>query len=186
MLGLYLAEQHQIEILGITCVAGNGTLENVVGAAQLTMIACGNAKIPIYRGLEPFDKGNEESEYFWGPDGFGNALTEYKDQGFMTYPNVREDETAVEFLIRASKEHSGEITLISIAPSSNIAAAVMKDSEFSKRIRNVVIMGGTYLAQGNTDYYSSEFNFFKDPESTKILFDSFDDITMVPVEATYF
>ena len=74
ILGLYLAKMHNIEILGITCVAGNGTLENVVQAAQLTLNVCGNTEIPIYRGLEPFEKGGEESEYFWGPDGFGNTI----------------------------------------------------------------------------------------------------------------
>jgi purine nucleosidase len=69
---------HDIEILGITCVAGNGTLEHVVKCAQLTMKICGNTEIPIYQGLEPFQKGEEVSEYFWGPDGFGNTLNEYE------------------------------------------------------------------------------------------------------------
>ena len=57
ILGLYLAKKHDIEILGITCVAGNGTLEHVVKCTQLTMKICGNTEIPIYAGLEPFAKG---------------------------------------------------------------------------------------------------------------------------------
>ena len=167
-------------------MAGNGTLDNVVESAQLTMSVCGNDQVPIYRGLEPFTKGEEESEYFWGPDGFGNALNEYKEHNQLPTKNLRPEETAIEFLLRASKEQPGEITLISIAPLSNIAAAVKADPDFPKRVKNLVIMGGTYLAQGNTDYYSSEFNFFKDPEAAQIIFDSFADITLLPVEATYF
>ena len=60
-------------------MAGNGTLDDVVQSAQLTMTVCGNDQVPIYRGLEPFKKGEEASEYFWGPDGLGNALNEYKE-----------------------------------------------------------------------------------------------------------
>ena len=95
----------------------------------------------------------------------GNALNEYKEHNQLPTKNLRPEETAIEFMLRASKEHPGEITLISIAPLSNIAAAVKVDPDFPKRIKNLVMMGGTYLAQGNTDYFSSEFNFFKDPES---------------------
>ena len=97
-----------------------------------------------------------------------------------------QDEHAVEYLIRMSKEYEGEITLIALAPLSNIAEAVRKDPDFPKRIKNIVMMGGTYLAQGNTDYYSSEFNIFKDPEGAALVFDSFDDITMLPLETTFF
>ena len=59
ILALHLAQIHNIEILGITYVAGNGTLDDVVQSAQLTMTVCGNDQVPIYRGLEPFAKGEE-------------------------------------------------------------------------------------------------------------------------------
>lgn len=49
-----------------------------------------------------------------------------------------------------------------------------------------MLLGGTYLAQGNTDYYSSEYNFFKDSEAAALVFDSLSDITMVPLEASFF
>lgn len=42
------------------------------------------------------------------------------------------------------------------------------------------------MSQGNTDYYCSEFNILKDPDGAALVFDSFDDITMLPVEATFF
>ena len=83
------------------------------------------------------------------------------------------DETAVEFLIRISKEHEGEITIIGLAPLTNIAEAVKQDPSVSQRIKNLVLLGGTYLGKGNTDYYASEFNFFKDPLAAKIVFDNF-------------
>ena len=57
------------------------------------------------------------------------------------------------------------------------------DASFASNIRDIVLLGGTYLAQGNTDYFSSEYNFFKDPDAAKVVFDNFLDITMVPIEA---
>ena len=48
------------------------------------------------------------------------------------------------------------------------------------------MMGGTYLAQGNTDEFSSEFNFFKDPNAARTVFDNFRDITMIPIETCRF
>lgn len=62
----------------------------------------------------------------------------------------------------------------------------MKDPEFPSRVKNIVSIGGTYLGQGNTDYFSSEFNFFKDPVAAASVFDNFKDITLVPLETTYF
>lgn len=65
-------------------------------------------------------------------------------------------------------------------------AAINKDSRFAARVKNIVALGGTYLSQGNTDYFSSEYNFFKDPLAAASVFDSFSDITLVPLETTFF
>jgi inosine-uridine nucleoside N-ribohydrolase len=46
-------------------------------------------------------------------------------------------------------------------------------------------LGGTYLGHGNTTRMCSEFNFYKDPDAVKIVFDSFKDITLVPIEVPY-
>lgn len=99
--------------------------------------------------------------------------------------NLRE-ESAVDFMIRITKEFPGEITIIGLAPLSNLSHAIEKDPEFAKRVFNVVVMGGTYLGQGNTDYYCSEYNFFKDPGAASLVFQSFEHITLIPLELTYF
>ncbi len=76
ILAFHMAKKHGVDILGITTVAGNGTLEHVIYNAQITLDACEQKEIPFYKGLEPTLKGEELSEYFWGPDGFGEALFE--------------------------------------------------------------------------------------------------------------
>lgn len=98
--------------------------------------------------------------------------------------NVKE-EKAVDYLIRVTSEQPGEITIICIAPLSNMHAALKKDPAFASRVKNLVIMGGTYLSQGNTDLFCSEYNFFKDPEAAASVFDSFADVTLIPVEVTF-
>lgn len=60
-------------------------------------------------------------------------------------PNVRE-ESAVDFLIRIAKEHPGEITILGLAPLTNLAVAQKKDPTFAQNIKNLVLLGGTYLA----------------------------------------
>ncbi len=64
-------------MLGVTTVAGNGTLDHVVLNSQLILQACNELEVPIFRGEEPFIKGSELSEYFYGPDGFGHALLDF-------------------------------------------------------------------------------------------------------------
>ena len=62
----------------MTTVAGNAILEQVVLNAQMVMHACKELEIPIFRGEEPNGKGKELTEYFYGPDGFGNTLLDYQ------------------------------------------------------------------------------------------------------------
>jgi purine nucleosidase len=56
------------------------------------------------------------------------------------------EEGAVEFMIRSVKEKPGIVTIISIAPASNIGEAIKRDPNFPKLCKNIVMMGGTYLA----------------------------------------
>jgi purine nucleosidase len=123
ILAFDMAKKRGIEILGVTTVAGNGTLEHVVLNAQMVLHACGELEVPILRGEEPFIKGKELSEYFYGPDGFGWALLEYQEKHLkVEETNIRE-ESAVDFLIRMAKVHPGEITILGLAPLTNLAVA---------------------------------------------------------------
>ncbi len=80
VLAFDMARKRGIEVIGVTTVAGNGTLEHDVLNSQMILQACNELEVPIFRGEEPFIKGKELSEYFYGPDGFGNALLEYQKE----------------------------------------------------------------------------------------------------------
>lgn len=59
ILAMHLAKKHDIKILGITTVAGNATLENVIYNTQMILNVCQEPSIPIFKGLEPRKKGEE-------------------------------------------------------------------------------------------------------------------------------
>ena len=71
MLAVHLAKKFNVEILGITTIAGNGSLDDVVLNAQLIMNACKCPEIPIYRGEKDFLHPLEYFHPHYGPDGFG-------------------------------------------------------------------------------------------------------------------
>lgn len=102
----------------------------------------------------------------------------------MRLTNIRE-ESAIDFLAKSADLHKNEITIICLAPVTNIAATALKYPEFAGNIHDIVVLGGTYLGQGNTSNMCSEFNFYKDPEAAKVVFDSFSDISLIPIEVPY-
>jgi purine nucleosidase len=87
------------------------------------MQACKVPEVPLHKGEEPFGKGKEVTEYFYGPDGLGGTLLEYIEQHKEIEPTNIKEEPAVDFLIRIARDHPGEITIIATAPLTNIAYA---------------------------------------------------------------
>ena len=64
---------------------------------------------------------------------------------------------------------------------TNIASAISKDPEFVSNVRDVFILGGSYLAIGNVAL-TAEYNFYSNPEAAEKVFRSFKNITLVPYE----
>jgi len=159
-------------------------VDEVVKNAQYTMDVCGEKDVPLFRG-EDLPHQGVQSESFWGKDGFGQARSDHEANNEMIKLSNLREESAVDFLIRITKEHK-DVAIVCMAPLANLAAACRKDPSFPSRVSNLVVLGGTYLAQGNTDFFCSEYNFFKDPDSAQVVFDKFPSITLVPLEATFF
>ena len=106
-----------------------------------------------------------------------------KNKDKIVLTNLKTDEHAVDFLIRSASEHPKEITLICLAPMTNIADAIRRDPTFASKIKHLFVLGGTYKAHGNTPHYCSEFNFYLDYEAASLVFESFkDNLIMVPYE----
>src|SRR5205085_2809395 len=76
---------------------------------------------------------------------------------------------AVEKILSIVKENPNEITIVTIGPLTNIAAAILKDPETMKKIKEIVIMGGAVKVPGNKNRVA-EFNIFVDPEAADVVF----------------
>lgn len=174
---LLSSSSKELDVQAVTTVAGNCTLTNST-RNSLKILDLNNRKdIPVYKGEEhSLVIGEIDATYVHGENGIGD----------MTFDDVQrqpENIHAVDYLIREVNENPGEITIVAVAPLTNIAKAIQKNSEFSKNIKQLVIMGGSQTSGNVTKY--AEFNFRKDPHAAKIVFESgIKDIVMVGLDVT--
>ena len=95
---------------------------------------------------------------------------------------VKED--GVSLMIRKVLETPEEVTLITLGALTNVASALLRESRFAKKVKEVYTMGGAVLVPGNTTPVA-EFNIWGDPLAAKIFFNSGMHITMVGLETYY-
>ena len=171
-------ENPAVDVLAITTLTGNVHIRQV-NPNVLTILEILGRDAPVYAGIDrPLIQPWEDAAEFHGDDGLGN----FRERPALT--RHIEDEHAVPALLRLSREHEGEITLIALGPLTNIAAAIRLDPDFPARIRQFVFMGGTIAAQGNTSTVTAEYNIWTDPEAAFIALSAFDDATMLSWETT--
>ena len=167
-----------VDALAITTLTGNVHIRQV-NPNVLTILEIMGRDVPVYAGIDrPLISQWEDAAEFHGGDGLGN----FRDRPALT--RAIEDEHAVLALLRLSREHEGELTLIALGPLTNIAAAIRLDPDFPARIKQFVFMGGTVAARGNTPIVTAEYNIWTDPEAAAITLDAFDDATMLSWETT--
>ncbi|CAL8139595.1 unnamed protein product [Orchesella dallaii] len=173
------------EIIAITAVLGNTTVDNVCRNVFTVLDSAGISNIPVFCGadnplVQPFIR---EGSPFFGEDGFG---------GVHSLPNLPvtkqdrklEEESAPLALVRLAREFQDELTIVALGPCTNLAIAINIDPNFVKNVKELYIMGGNIHGVGNIRP-SIEFNFFVDPESAFVVLSSSwnQKIVMVPLEA---
>ncbi len=170
-----LANDDRLEILGFCTVAGNQTLQkvtnNLLKVEQylgLDIPVCPGEDSPLIREGQPQPAAHGET----GMD--GPVLAEP-----IRKP---EDLSAVEFY-RQILEREEKVTVVALAPLTNLAVLLARYGQLASRIDQIVLMGGA-LHGGNINRYA-EFNIWHDPEAAKIVFDSGIDIVMAPLEVCY-
>ncbi|XP_068750044.1 nucleoside hydrolase-like [Montipora capricornis] len=161
---ILIALSQDVEVLAITCVAGNVTVENVCVNVLKVLEVCERTDIPVYKGATCSMLGEfTPASHFHGHDGLGDA------EG-IPHPDMSllKSEHAVNALIRLVNEHPGEITLVAMGPLTNIALACRLDPSICSKLKNLVIMGGNIEAKGNM-FVSAEFNFHADVEAAYVV-----------------
>ncbi|WP_025745765.1 nucleoside hydrolase [Kallotenue papyrolyticum] len=160
-----------VEVVAITTVAGNVNVEQATRNALTVVERCG-ADVPVYRGLSrPLLRPPSEATFFHGQDGMGD----------LNLPPPRRQPTAehaVDALIRVIGAHAGAITLVTLGPLSNIAAALIRAPELARQVQQCYVMGGAANTIGNITP-AAEYNIWCDPEAAQIVFASGMPILMI-------
>jgi len=166
-----------IELVAITTVAGNQTLEKTTLNARRVCTVAGAYDVPIYAGSwRPIAGPQVTAAEVHGESGLdGPAFGE---------PAVPvQQEPAVDYLVRTLIAEGEDITLVPTGPLTNVATALRREPKIAGRTREVVLMGGAYTRGNRTP--AAEFNMLADPEAAAIVFDAGWPLTMVGLELTH-
>lgn len=175
-LAILMAHAHA-DVVGLSIAAGNVGLSHTVANA-LKLVEVIDADIPIFSGCEsPLVLPAEDAAFVHGLDGFG-------DTGYNPATRRANTEHAALAILRLSHEYPGELTLVALAPLTNLALALRFDPSLPERIARLVIMGGAVTGRGNTRLVPVEFNVGFDPEAAHIVFSNWPQFTLVDWEAT--
>lgn len=161
------------DLRAVTMVAGNVGFDQQIRNALLTLNVAGRlGEIPLHLGCRrPMLRPWISAEHIHG-DGVGGLSMDGGGYG-------PEREHGVDTLVRLAAQSPGELSIVTIGPLTNIAAAALKDPEFVRNVRTLYVMGGSNNARGNITA-AAEFNFYVDPEAAKAVFAAGFEIVVVP------
>jgi purine nucleosidase len=169
----------EIEILGITAVAGNVPLAlTEVNARKICELA-GRPDIKVYSGaIRPMLRTLVTAEHVHGRTGLdGPDLPDPKMPLQKRY--------AVDFIIDTLMQHpAGSITLCCLGPLTNVGLALVREPRIAPRIKRIIAMGGGFFEGGNVTP-TAEFNIYVDPHAARLVFESGVPITLIPLDCTH-
>ncbi|MBM85087.1 MAG: nucleoside hydrolase [Rhodospirillaceae bacterium] len=169
----------EIELLGVTAVAGNVPLSLTERNARYVCELSGRTDVRVFAGADGPLKGDTvTAEHAHGKTGL--------DGPEIFEPSLTlQCTSAIDFIVETLMEEPVEsVTICAIGPLTNIALALKKQPEIGRRIKRIVLMGGGYFAQGNVTP-SAEFNIYADPEAATIVFACEAPIVMMPLDVTH-
>ena len=168
---------NELDILGITTVAGNCSLDDATNNTFKMLDMAGRNDILVYKGSDrSLIKEDVDAEDVHGIGGLGGVTFEKINRN-------TEDMNGIDYLVSTVNKYPGEVTVVALGPLTNIALAIRNDKDFSKNVKELVMMGGA-VGKGNITP-DAEFNFYKDPDAAKEVFDNFKGkIVMVGLDVT--
>lgn len=178
-IAMLLASAADIELVGITAVAGNVPLALTYRNARFICDLCGFPDVPVYAGADkPLARQPVTGTRAHGESGLEGMEVN------MPPPAV-EPGGAIPFLnetLRAAADD--EMTLVAIGPLTNVAVLVAESRALLPKIRQIVVMGGASRAGGNVTP-AAEFNIFADPHAAARVLDCGRPLTIVSLDATH-
>jgi purine nucleosidase len=169
----------EIEVLGITSVAGNVPLALTTKNALKVVELAGRPEVPVHAGAAaPLVRPLVTAEEVHGSTGL--------DGPDLPEPALKpRDGHAVDFIVETlRREPAGTVTLCVLGPMTNIAMAFARAPEVVGRVARIVAMGGAWSEGGNTTP-SAEFNIYADPHAAHAVFRSGAPIVLHPLDVTH-
>jgi inosine-uridine nucleoside N-ribohydrolase len=166
----------ELEVLGVTTVSGNQTLEKTTANALKILEFVERTDVPVHVGApRPLVREQWAAAYVHGESGL--------DGPDLPAPKTRPSKGhAVDFMAEQVEEHDG-VVLVPVGPLTNIGLLLAKYAGIESRIDRVVLMGGA-IAEGNVTP-AAEFNIWADPEAAHRVFTSGIEVTMVGLDVTH-
>ena len=169
----------ELEVLGITCVAGNVELSlTTINALKICELA-GKSDVNVYAGADtPLKRKLITAKHVHGRTGLdGTDLPVPKAQ----ISKMHAVDYIIETILSAKRK---EITICALGPLTNIALAFIKEPKIIPMIKELVLMGGGFFEGGNITP-AAEFNIYVDPEAASKIFQSRVPIVMIPLDLTH-
>jgi purine nucleosidase len=166
----------EIELVGVTTVAGNVLVEQGSRNARALLAAAGYRRARVYTGAErPLVGRLTTATFFHGERGLGNL--QLPDD-----PGLAGDCPAAELLVRVA-DGATPLTVIAIGPLTNLALACRLDPTWAQRLERIVVMGGAVSWPGNVTPVA-EANFYSDPDAAAVVLESGATVTLVDLGVT--
>jgi inosine-uridine nucleoside N-ribohydrolase len=167
----------ELQLLGVTTVSGNQTLEKTTSNAIRVLDHVGRSEIPVAAGApRPLVREGSVAANVHGETGL--------DGPDLPAPS-REPEAmhAIDWIAGTLEGNPSPVTLVATGPLTNVALFLARYPELGTRLERIVLMGGA-IAVGNTTP-AAEFNLWADPEAARRVFESGLDLTMVGLDVTH-
>ena len=175
---LFASKSPEIELLGVTTVFGNSSIDDSTRNALFILERCG-LRVPVAQGASVplVAPPIPPVAYVHGSNGLGNVPVGEPSRAMLA------PVSAAEFIIAQSRLYPGELTLVPVGRLTNIALALRLDPTLPSRIKRIVLMGGAFDTRGNITPVAGA-NTFGDPHAADIVFQADWDVTAVGTDVT--
>ncbi|MCO5064154.1 MAG: nucleoside hydrolase [Rhizobiaceae bacterium] len=169
----------ELDVLGITAVAGNVPLALTEKNARKICELAGRPETRVFAGAErPLVRKLVTAEYLHGKTGLDGPV--------LPEPSMKlQSQHAVDFIVETlMREESGTVTLCHLGPLTNIGLALIREPRIAPRIGEIVLMGGGFFEGGNKTP-AAEFNIYVDPYAADIVLRAGIPTVIMPLDVTH-
>ncbi len=167
----------ELEVLGVTTVAGNVPLDLTAANARRVCELAGRSDMAVYAGCpRPILRPLETAAHVHGEDGLEGA-------NLPAPAMALQSRHAVDYLVEQLMASEGDVTLATLGPLTNVALAIVEAPAIVPRIREIVVMGGAI--EGGNVTACAEFNVYTDPHAAAVVFSAGAPLTMIGLDVTH-